>query len=178
MSKRNLPLAKAYRLLEPGPTVLLTTAHGKHTNIMTMSWHTPMEFEPPLLGCIVSDRNFSFELLKKSRECVINIPTVDIADKVVGCGNTSGRKINKFEKSGLTPKPAKYVKAQLIDECFANFECTIFDASWVNKYCLFVLEIVQAWHDPKVKEPKTIHHEGRGVFMVAGKRIKLASRMK
>lgn len=178
MTKRNLSLSKAYRLLEPGPTVLLTTAYGKHINVMTLSWQTPMEFEPPLLGCIVGDRSFSFELLKKSKECVINIPTVEILDGVVGCGNTTGRNINKFEKFGLTPKPAKFVKAPLIDECFANFECTIFDASLVNKYALFVLEIVQAWHDPKVKQPKTLHHEGQGLFMVAGKRVQTKSKMK
>jgi flavin reductase (DIM6/NTAB) family NADH-FMN oxidoreductase RutF len=178
MSKRTLPLSKAYRLFEPGPTVLLTTTYGKHTNVMTMSWQTPMDFDPPLLGCIISDRNFTFELLKKSGECVINIPTVEILDKVISCGNTTGRRINKFETFDLTPKPAKFVQAPLIDECFANFECVIFDASLVNKYCLFILEIVQAWRNPKVKEPKTLHHEGQGLFMTAGKRIQTKSKMK
>ena len=178
MTKRNLPLSKVYQLLEPGPVILLTTARGDHTNIMTMSWYTMMEFEPPLIGCILSNRNDSFELLKKTRECVINIPTADIAEKVVGCGNSHGSKTNKFEKFGLTPKPAKYVKAPLIDECFANFECCIFDAGWVNRYCLFVLEVVQAWKNPAVKNPKTMHHEGHGNFMFAGKRVKLKSKMK
>lgn len=65
----------------------------------------------------------------------------------------------------------------MIDECFANFECCIFDAGWVNKYCLFVLEVVQAWKNPAVKNPQTMHHEGKGNFMLAGKRIKLKSKM-
>ena len=178
MSKRNLPLSKVYQLLEPGPVVLLTTSRAGHANIMAMSWHTMMEFEPPLIGCIISNRNYSFDILKKTRECVINIPTADMAEKVVACGNSSGSKINKFEKFGLTPKPARYVSAPLIDECFANFECCLFDAGWVNRYCLFVLEVTQAWKDPKVKNPQTMHHEGKGNFMIAGERIKLKSTMK
>jgi flavin reductase (DIM6/NTAB) family NADH-FMN oxidoreductase RutF len=178
MTKRNLPLSKVYQYFEPGPVVLLTTSRNGHANIMTMSWHSMMEFEPPLIGCIVSNRNDSFDVLKKTKECVINIPTADIAEEVVGCGNTHGNKVNKFEKFGLTPKPAKYVNAPLIDECFANFECCIFDAGWVNKYCLFVLEVVQAWKNPAVKNPQTMHHEGKGHFMLAGERIKLKSKMK
>ncbi len=47
---------------------------------MTLSWHTMMEFEPPLVGCVVSDRYHSFRALKATRECVINIPTVEIGD--------------------------------------------------------------------------------------------------
>ena len=65
---------------------------------MTMSWHTMMEFEPPQVGCVISNRNYSFDLLKATKECVINIPTVEIAEKAVGCGNTSGAKIDKFKK--------------------------------------------------------------------------------
>ena len=107
MTKRNLPLSKAYQYLEPGPVVLLTTARNRHANIMTMSWHSMMEFEPPLIGCIISNRNYSFDILKKTKECVINISTADIAEKIVGCGNTTGSKINKFEKFSLTAKPEK-----------------------------------------------------------------------
>ena len=93
MKKTTFPLSQVYRLLEPGPVVLLTTARKGRANIMTMSWHTMMEFEPPLVGCVISNRNYSFESLKATRECVINIPTVELAEKVVGCGNTSGRRV-------------------------------------------------------------------------------------
>ncbi|HEY1182171.1 MAG TPA: flavin reductase, partial [Rhodocyclaceae bacterium] len=87
MRKRNYPLGKVYGLLETGPVVLLTTAHKGKANVMTMSWHTMMEFEPPLVGCVVSGRNFSFEALRKTRQCVLNIPTEEIAAQVVACGN-------------------------------------------------------------------------------------------
>jgi flavin reductase (DIM6/NTAB) family NADH-FMN oxidoreductase RutF len=178
MAKKSFPLSKVYGLLEPGPVVLVTTARDGKPNIMTMSWHTMMEFEPPLVGCIISNRNYSFDLLKTTKECVINIPTIEIAEKVVGCGNTSGAKVNKFKKFGLTPKPASQVRAPLIEECYANLECRVVDTKMVTEYCFFILEVVKAWIDPKVKNPRTIHHQGCGNFMVAGDRIKLKSKMK
>jgi flavin reductase (DIM6/NTAB) family NADH-FMN oxidoreductase RutF len=178
MAKKSFPLSKVYSLLEPGPVVLVTTAGAKRPNIMAMSWHTMIEFEPPLVGCVISNRNHSFDLLTASKACVINIPTVDIADKVVRCGNTSGAEIDKFATFGLTPMPAVHVSAPLIDECHANLECRVTDTSLVERYGFFVLEVVQAWIDPAVKEPRTIHHRGDGNFMVAGETITLQSKMK
>lgn len=178
MAKKSYPLAKVYGLLEPGPVVLLTTAGSERPNIMTLSWHTMIEFEPPLIGCVISNRNYSFGRLQASGECVINIPSVEFAEKVVGCGNTTGAEIDKFEHFGLTPKPAKVVAAPLIEECFANLECRVTDTTMVAKYGLFVLEVIQAWIDPTVKNPRTIHHLGHGNFMLAGERIRLKSKMK
>jgi flavin reductase (DIM6/NTAB) family NADH-FMN oxidoreductase RutF len=131
-----------------------------------------------LVGCVISNRNYSFGLLKATNECVINIPTVEIAQKVVGCGNSSGACIDKFQKFHLTPKPATQVGAPLIEECYANLECRVADTKMVAKYCFFILEVIKAWIDPTVKNPRTIHHLGRGSFMVAGEKIKLKSKMK
>ena len=178
MTKRSLPLSRVYGLLEPGPVVLLTTAARGQANIMTISWHTMMEFEPPLVGCVISSRNYTFHILKKTRECVINIPTRDLVKEAVGCGNTSGRTIDKFKAFHLTPTTATVVKAPLIDECYANLECRVVDASMVNKYNFFVLEVLKAWIDPSKKDPRTIHHRGKGMFMIGGKTIKLPSKMK
>ncbi len=178
MTKKPLALAKVYQLMEPGPVVLLTTAREGKPNVMPMSWHCMLEFEPPLIGCVVSDRNYSYRLLRTSGECVINIPTVDIARQVVGCGNSTGAKVDKFKKFGLTPSPAKRVKAPLIDECFASLECRIDDASMVEKYCFFVLRVLKAWVDTSAQPAATIHHLGYGKFMVAGETIKLRSKMR
>src|ERR1019366_5513937 len=122
MAKRSIPLSKVYGLLEPGPVVLLTTTRKGRPNIMTLSWHTMMEFEPPLVGCVVSNRNYTFGIFKGTKECAINIPTVKLAAKVVGCGNTSGAKTDKFATFGLTPAAARRIQAPLIDECYANLE--------------------------------------------------------
>jgi flavin reductase (DIM6/NTAB) family NADH-FMN oxidoreductase RutF len=178
MAKRSFPLSKVYGLLEPGPVVMVTTARKGQANIMTMSWHTMMEFEPPTIGCIISNRNHTFDILKSTRECVINIPTLELAEKVVGCGNSSGRKIDKFKVFGLTQATASFVKAPLIDECYANLECKIVDGGMIAGYNLFILEVLKAWINPAKKDPRTIHHRGRGVFMVAGETIKLPSKMK
>lgn len=178
MSKRTLPLGKVYTLLEPGPVVLITTAHKDRRNVMTLSWHCMMEFEPPLVGIVMSEGNDSFALLKASRECVINIPAVELAQQVVAVGNSHGRKIDKFAAFGLTATSGVRVKAPLIDECYANLECKLADARLVNKYNFFVLEVVKAWIDPAQTNPRTLHHRGRGAFMIAGETIKLPSRMK
>ena len=175
---RRLALARVYRLLEPGPVVLVTTAGAKRPDAMAMSWHTMMEFEPPLVGCVVSDNDFTFAALRRTRECVIAIPTVEIAKQVVGCGNTSGRTVDKFKRFGLTALPASEVGAPLVRECYANLECRVHDESLVDPYCFFVLEVVRAWIDPMRKAPRTIHHLGGGEFMVAGHQLKLRSRMK
>jgi flavin reductase (DIM6/NTAB) family NADH-FMN oxidoreductase RutF len=178
MARRTYPLSKVYGLLEPGPVLLLTTAHRGVPNVMAMSWHTMMEFEPPLVGCVVSGRDFSFDALKATKQCVLNIPTADLAAKVVGCGNTSGRRVDKFKAFGLTAIPGTLVDAPLIAECYANLECRVADTRLVNRYNFFVLEVLKAWIDPARKEPRTLHHRGRGVFAVAGETIKLPSKMK
>lgn len=175
---RTLPLGKVYGLLEPGPVVLLSTAHAGERDVMTMSWHTMLEFEPPLIGCVVSDGNHSHRLLLKSGECVINIPSAEIADKVVACGNCSGAKVDKFSKFGLATRAAKRVGAPLLTDCFAHIECRIADRKLVKQYGFFVLEAVHAWITPAARTARTLHHRGHGQFMVAGEQVKLHSRMK
>jgi len=175
---KNLPLSKVYQLLEPGPVVLLTTARRGRANIMTMSWHMMVEFEPPLVACIVSDANYSFAALRATRECVIVLPAVELAATVAGIGNCSGRDVDKFEKFRLTPAPAARVAPPLIVEGFANLECRVVDTRLVNEYNLFVLEVLKAWTDPAQKNPRTIHHRGDGRFVVDGRTITLKSRMR
>ncbi len=175
---KDLPLSKVYQLLEPGPVVLLTTARKGQANIMTMSWHMMVEFEPPLIACVVSNGDYSFAALRTTKECVIAIPALELAREVVEIGNCSGQDVQKFEKFGLTPKPALRVAPPLVGECFANLECKVVDTRLVNKYNLFILEVVKAWTDSAQRNPKTIHHHGYGKFVVDGETIKLKSRMR
>ena len=175
--KRPFPLSKVYSLLESGPVVMVSSAFKGRSNIMTMSWHTMIDFNPPLVGCVISDRNHSFKMIKASKECVINIPTLKIAGKAVACGNVSGAKVDKFAKFGLTPVKGSSVKAPLIKECYASLECGLADARMAGKYNLFIFKVLKAWVDASEKNPKTIHHRGGEAFMVAGKTIKLSSGM-
>jgi flavin reductase (DIM6/NTAB) family NADH-FMN oxidoreductase RutF len=174
---KDLPLSKVYQLLEPGPVVLLTTTHKGRANIMTMSWHMMVEFEPPLVACVVSSADHSFAALRATKECVIAIPALELAQIVVGIGNCSGRDVDKFKRFDLTQAPSKCVAPPLVAECFANLECKVVDTHLVNKFNLFVLEVLKAWTDPAQKNPKTIHHHGYGRFAVDGEMIKLNSRM-
>ena len=178
MRRRSFPLSRVYQLLEPGPVVLVTTCRNGRPNVMTLSWHTMMEFEPPLVGCVLSNRNHSFTALTATKECVIGIPTAELAKAVVGCGNASGRTLDKFAAFGLTPVAASAVAAPLVAECYANLECRVVDRRLATKYNFFVLEVLKAWIDPSRKDPRTLHHRGRGVFAVDGRTIKLPSKMK
>jgi flavin reductase (DIM6/NTAB) family NADH-FMN oxidoreductase RutF len=172
-----LPLSEVYQLLEPGPVVLLTTSQSGRSNVMTMSWHMMVEFVPPLVACVVSSADYSHAALVAEQECVIAIPAVKLAPVVVKVGNSSGRTEDKFKEFALTPRPAEHVSAPLIAECFANLECRVVDMSLVDKYNLFIVEVVKAWTDPEQKQPKTIHHQGYGSFVVDGETITLPSKM-
>ena len=174
--KKVYPLSKVYALLEPGPVILVSTSLNGRNNVMPMSWHTMIDFNPPLVGCVISDRNYTFGILRKTKECVINIPTVELAKKAVACGNVSGAKTDKFAAFGLTPRAASAVQAPLIEECYASLECRVTDAKLSGKYNLFILKVVKAWVDPS-KKGRTIHHLGKGAFMVAGRTIKVPSKM-
>ncbi len=167
-AKHDFPVSNVRRFLEPGPIVLVSSAWKGQTNIMTMGWHMIMEFEPSLVGCYIWSENHSRDMIRRSRECVINVPTADMAKTVVAIGNTSGADIDKFAKFKLTAKEGTKVDAPLIAECYANFECRVVDTSLVRKYSLFVLEVVKAHVARTPRFPRTIHYRGDGLFMVAG----------
>lgn len=169
--KKDFPVNEVRRFLEPGPVVLLSTAWKGERNIMALGWHMVMEFQPSLLGCFITPGNHSYEMLRRSKECVINIPTYELLDKVVGIGNCSGENVDKFRNFELTAEPAREVSAPLIAECYANIECRLVDTRMLKKYGLFILEAVKAHAPTTPKYPQTIHYRGDGIFMVAGPSI-------
>jgi flavin reductase (DIM6/NTAB) family NADH-FMN oxidoreductase RutF len=170
------PLSKAFQFLESGPVVLLSTANKGKFNVMTMSWHMVMDFTP-LIGCIVGPWDYSFTALKETKECVIGIPAVDLADKAVDIGNCSGKDMDKFETFNLTPLPAKHVGAPLIAECLANIECRVVDTVLVDKYDLFILRGIHAWVDSERKERRMFHAKGDGTFAADGEILDLKEKM-
>ena len=167
-AKRDFPVSDVRRFLEPGPIVLVSSAWKGERNVMTMGWHTVMEFVPSLIGCVMSSASHSFDLVRRSKVCVINLPTADMAATVVKIGNTSGRSIDKFAEFGLTAEPADEIGAPLIAECHASFECRLHDARMIERYNFFVFEVVKAHVATAPKYPKTIHYRGDGTFMVSG----------
>ncbi|KAL1881465.1 hypothetical protein VTK73DRAFT_3527 [Phialemonium thermophilum] len=191
------PPTKVYRLIEPGPVVMVTTgslAEGTH-NVMTMGFHMMIQHEsPPLIGICLGPWDASFAALKKRRECVLVVPSVEMAEVVVDVGNCSaddddeeGRgdgKVNKWKRFGLEAVPARRVKAPLVagPHIIANIECVVEDTKMVSKYSMWVLRAVKAWINPG-KRPgeagggKMFHHRGDGTFVIDGEILDLKKRM-
>lgn len=167
-TKQDFPVDRVRRFLEPGPIVLISSAHKGERNIMTHGWHTVLGFVPSLIGCYIWDANHSFSLIRKSRECVINIPTADLIEQVIGIGNCHGGQIDKFDQFGLTAAAAEKVAAPLIAECYGNFECKLIDRNLIDQYGLFIFEVVKAHVATRPKYPQTVHYRGDGVFMISG----------
>jgi flavin reductase (DIM6/NTAB) family NADH-FMN oxidoreductase RutF len=166
--KHDFPVSDVRRFLEPGPIVLVSSAFRGERNIMTMGWHMVLEFVPSLVGCMIAGSNHSFELIRKARECVINLPTTELAKQVVGIGNCSGSDTDKFARFELTAQPAMKVKAPLIGECYASFECKLADGRMIDRYNVFVFEVVAAHAARSPRFPRTLHYRGDGVFMLSG----------
>jgi flavin reductase (DIM6/NTAB) family NADH-FMN oxidoreductase RutF len=165
---RPLRLSKAFTLIEPGPVVLVTTHDGKKNNVMTISWTMVVDFTP-VFAITTGEWNHSFAALRKHRECVIAIPTVDMLDQVVGIGTCSGADTDKFARFELTPVQGRIVKAPLIRECLANIECKVVEI--VGRHNIVVLEAVAAYVDPAHKERRTVHAVGDGTFVVDGRTL-------
>jgi len=165
---KRMQMSKAFTLMESGPVVLVTTNDGDKNNIMTISWTMVVDFTP-LFAMTTGPWNYSYAALRKSRECVISIPTVDLIDQVVGVGTCSGADTDKFKKLGLTPVKGKHVRSPLIKECLANIECKVIHI--VKKHNIVVLEGVAAYLDSSRKEKRTIHAIGDGTFVVDGRKL-------
>jgi len=165
---RRLRLSKAFTLMESGPVVLVTTHDGVKANIMTISWTMVVDFTPAF-AMTTGAWNYSFAALRKTRECVIAIPTVDLLDEVVGIGTCSGADTDKFARFDLTPVPARFVRPPLVEECVANIECRVID--FVTRHDIVVLQAVAAYTDPSRKERRTVHAVGDGTFIVDGRRL-------
>ena len=165
---KRMKISKAFTLMESGPVVFVTTSDGEKHNIMTISWTMVVDFNP-IFAITTGPWNYSYAALRKFRECVIAIPTVDLIDQVVGVGTCSGADTDKFAKFGLTPVKGKHVRPPLIKECVANIECRVVNI--IRRHDIVVLEGVAAYLNSSRKEKRTIHAIGDGTFVVDGRKL-------
>jgi flavin reductase (DIM6/NTAB) family NADH-FMN oxidoreductase RutF len=172
--QEEFPLERAFTFVESGPVLLLSTYHKQKHNLMTISCHASIGFEP-LIAVAAGPWNYSFEALKASGECVIAIPPSDIMEKVVDIGNCSGSEIDKFAQYGLTPLAAAKVKAPLVGECMRNLECRVIDS--FNAYNLFILKGIKAWQNPLLTNCRPFHANGDGTFTIDSETVNLRHRM-
>jgi len=171
----NLPIEKAFTLIEPGPVILVTTNDGHSDNVMTISWTMVLDFTAAF-AITTGPWNHSYSALVEKKECVIAIPNVDMIDRVVGIGTCSGKDTDKFEKFGLIREKAKHVRAPLLKDCLANIECRVVDV--IDRHNIVVLEGLAAYFDSSRKERRTIHAVGDGCFVVDGRKIDRKEMMK
>ncbi|MBD9369401.1 flavin reductase family protein [Xanthomonas sp. XNM01] len=167
--RQSFPVDRVRRYLEPGPVVLLSTAWREERAVMTLGWHMMLGYD--LVGTYIWEANHSHRLARRSRECVINLPTADLLDTVVGIGNCSSADVDKFARFGLDAQPGREVAAPLIGQCHASFECRLHETRITADYPLFVWRVVAAHVAPRPKDPSTLHYLGEGRFMVAGRTV-------
>ncbi|OWA37257.1 flavin reductase [Saccharibacillus sp. O16] len=176
---KSLPVNQLHQLLEGGPTLLVATRGFEGiTNIMSMSFHMMIERKRGLIGVVIGTDGYSYEALHDTGQCVLAVPTYDMASTVIDIGNCSGRRIDKFERFGLTPILAESVRAPLIAECMVNIECEIFDRRMSGHYDGFIiLRALHVWVDADREERRTLHHNGDGSFYADGEYVDLRDRI-
>lgn len=132
------------RPIYPTPAALITCADEEgNPNVLTLGETFNISIaRPVILGIAIRKSRYSHGLISKSREYVVNLPTEDIREQVWFCGQTSGRDVDKFVESGLTPLPASVVQAPLIAECPVNIECRVIDIQVIGDHDLFLGEVV------------------------------------
>ncbi|MBS7605391.1 MAG: flavin reductase family protein [Candidatus Bathyarchaeia archaeon] len=138
--------SSAYRLMHPMRTVLVSCVGADNKpNIITLAWAMPVSMNPPLVALSIAPSRYSHKLIEETKEFVVNIPTIDMVNAVFFCGSTSGKIRDKFKDVGLTPMPARKVKAPIIGECVAHLECRLYSQFPVGDHTLFVGEVLEAY---------------------------------
>ncbi|HYD93807.1 MAG TPA: flavin reductase family protein [Noviherbaspirillum sp.] len=142
-------LSKSYRLLNHGPTVLVTSAHGGTINVMAAAWSMPLDFSPPKVAVVIDRNTLTRQLVEDSGEFALNVPSRDLARLTLAVGSASGREIDKFRAHGLVAVPGEKIRAPLLEGCVAWLECRVIHEPHVQQaYDLFLAEVVAAWADP------------------------------
>lgn len=168
-SKKKLPVDLTRRYLEPGPIVLVSSRWKDDVSIMTMGWHAMMGYD--IVGCYIWDANFSHNIIRRSKECCINLPEKHLLETAINIGCTTGSEIDKFDEFGLTPEKGKVVSAPMIKECYANFECKLIETKLIKQFNFFVFQVVSARVATSPKHPKTFHYTGNGLFTLSGETV-------
>jgi flavin reductase (DIM6/NTAB) family NADH-FMN oxidoreductase RutF len=179
----SVPLRRAYKLINHGPTTLITTASGERRNVMTAAWVMAIDFEPARVVAVIAADTFTRELVEASGEFAVNVPTARMLDAVYAAGKASGEDADKFATLGLTASPASMVGAPLLEGCAAWLECRVVpEPQMQERYDLFVADVVAAWADDASfvddawrfpgDEDRTLHHISGGVFVTSGQIVK------
>jgi flavin reductase (DIM6/NTAB) family NADH-FMN oxidoreductase RutF len=174
-----VPLPKSYLLLNHGPTVLVSSAHGGRRNVMAAAWNMALDFDPPKVAVVIDKSTLTRELVEASGEFVLNVPARQQAALALAVGTQSGREVDKFQKIGAAGTAASQVGAPLIEGCLAWLECRVIPEPHIQQtYDLFLAEVVAAWADPEAfsngrwhfpdEQRRSIHYQAGGNFFATG----------
>lgn len=182
--RHDVPLPQAYRLLNHGPTVLVSAAHDGRRNVMAAAWAMPLDFDPPKVTVVIDKSTFTRTLIEASGRFALSVPCRALADATFAAGSLSGaQRADKFADCGLVPFAAQRIEAPLVEGCIAWLECRVIaEPHHQQAYDLFVAEVVAAQADERVfangrwktdapAELRTLHHQGGGTFFVAGEAV-------
>ena len=151
-------LSFATRLLHPRHVVLVTCCDREgRANVVTLAWSMPTSFTPPMVAISLAPSRFSHGLIEDTGEFVVNVPTVELLEKVYVAGTRSGRDVDKFKEAGLTPKPARKVRPPIVDECIAHLECKVVNRLTTGDHTIFVGEVVAAYAEEEVFKEKVLN---------------------
>ena len=181
--RRPVPLAKAYRLLNHGPTVLVSAAHEGARNIMAAAWAMPLDFEPPKIAVVLDKSTWTRQLLEASGTFVLNVPCAAQADIVQTVGSTSGAQQDKFQAYDLQTFAGEQLAVPMLEGCVAWLECKLLPEPHNHQqYDLFLAEVIAAqadervfsdgrWHFEGHDELRTLHHVAGGHFLTIGEPV-------
>ena len=176
-----LDLDKANRLINHGPTILVTARHEERANLMTAAWCMPVSKKPPMLAVAIGPSRFTHDMIIESKEFAVCIPGRDLAEQVMCCGTTSGRSgKDKFTACGLTPVSGRKTQAPLVEECLGALECRLNTNPTVGDHTIIIGEVLAVWVKPEIFDERfqveaapTLHHLGGREFCLSGPIIKV-----
>jgi flavin reductase (DIM6/NTAB) family NADH-FMN oxidoreductase RutF len=183
MSRVSVPLRRACKLINHGPTTMVSSSSGGRQNVMTAAWVMPLDLDPPKIAAVIAADSYTRTLIEASGELVVNVPPVAMKDEAFAAGQSSGEDTDKIAELGLATSPASLVAAPLIERCVAWLECRVIPEPGIQeRYDLFVCDVLAAWADGDLfvdglwrfptDDKRTLHHLSGGVFLVSGDPVK------
>jgi flavin reductase (DIM6/NTAB) family NADH-FMN oxidoreductase RutF len=182
--RQPVSLSHACRLVNHGPTVLVSAAHDGRHNVMAAAWSMPVEFTPPRIAVVIDKSTYTRELVLASGMLALNLPCRAIADIAYTVGSESGRDADKFARHGIAAFDGTALGLPLVEGCVAWLECRrIPEPHSEERYDTFFCEVVSAEADPRVfangrwsfrddnAELHTLHHLGAGLFAVPAQTV-------
>lgn len=179
--RKPIPLPLAYRLIGPGPVVLVSSLYKKRAGLTPIAWHMPVSDDPPIVALEIWEKHFIYKAIIETGDFVINIPSSAMAETVCKLGSVSGNKVDKFEEFALIKEPAAKVKSPRLRSAIGIIECKLRkEKALLKKYNVVLGDVVYAeaekdiftdrWH-PEKDGPGIMHHLGGRIFSVPDKRV-------